>query len=111
MKIYFPLKALVAASAALSICASAATAGAAPSVAPARTDSAIRSLEVADSVISARDRTRPFLPGEKLLYFTNIKNGDQIRSPFRVALVVSGMGVSPVIAGDIKDTGHHHILI
>ncbi|MFS2162490.1 DUF4399 domain-containing protein [Variovorax sp. Varisp62] len=45
------------------------------------------------------------------MYFTNIKNGDQVKSPFRVAFVVSGMGVSPVIAGDIRNTGHHHILI
>ena len=63
------------------------------------------------SGISASDRTRPFPAGEKLLYFVNITSGDKVQSPFRVAFVVSGMGVSPVAGGDIKGTGHHHILI
>lgn len=67
-----------------------------------------------DSVISsirAVERTRPFPVGEKLAYFVNIKHGDQVRSPFRVAFSVSGMGVAPVAAGKIEGTGHHHILI
>lgn len=71
-------------------------------------------LELTDSVISdisASDRTRPFPVGDKVLYFTNIKDGDKVRSPFRVAFAVSGMGVAPVAAGPIKNTGHHHILI
>jgi len=71
-------------------------------------------LAMTDSVISdigAGDRTRPFPAGEKVLYFTNIKDGDKVHSPFRVAFAVSGMGISPVSAGAIKNTGHHHILI
>jgi hypothetical protein len=67
-----------------------------------------------DSVIgsvSAFDRTRPFKPGEKLVYFVNIKDGDKVRSPFRVAFVASGMGIAPAKAGKIEGTGHHHILI
>lgn len=63
------------------------------------------------STINASERTRPFPVGEKLAYFVNIKDGDQVRSPFRVAFAVTGMGVSPVAAGDIHGTGHHHILI
>jgi hypothetical protein len=63
------------------------------------------------SSISAYDRTRPFPVAEKLAYFVNIKDGDKVRSPFRVAFAVSGMGVSPVAAGKIDNTGHHHILI
>lgn len=63
------------------------------------------------STINASERTRPFPIGEKLAYFVNIKDGDQVRSPFRVAFAVTGMGVSPVAAGDISGTGHHHILI
>jgi hypothetical protein len=63
------------------------------------------------STISASERTRPFPVGEKLAYFVNIKDGDQVRLPFRVAFAVTGMGVAPVAAGDIHDTGHHHILI
>jgi hypothetical protein len=67
-----------------------------------------------DSVIggvSALDRTRPFKPGEKLVYFVNIKDGDRVKSPFRIAFVASGMGISPVKAGKIEGTGHHHLLI
>lgn len=63
------------------------------------------------SGISAAERTRPFPVGEKTAYFVNIKDGDQVKSPFRVAFAVSGMGVAPVTAGNIPDTGHHHILI
>lgn len=67
-----------------------------------------------DSVISsmsAYDRTRPFPVAAKLVYFVNLKDGDKVTSPFRVAFVVSGMGVAPVKAGKIEGTGHHHILI
>jgi len=63
------------------------------------------------STINAADRTRPFPVGEKLAYFTNINDGDHVKSPFRVAFAVTGMGVSPVAAGNIENTGHHHILI
>ena len=77
----------------------------------ASADKAAMDTDSVISGISASDRTRPFPPGEKLLYFVNIKSGDKVRSPFRVAFVVSGMGIAPVSAGDIKATGHHHILI
>ena len=60
---------------------------------------------------SALDRTRPFPVGDKREYFTNIKDGDKVKSPFRVSFSVSGIGVSPVAAGKIAGTGHHHILI
>ena len=60
---------------------------------------------------SAIERTTPFPVGEKTLYFVNLRDGDKIRSPFRVAFAISGMGVSPVKAGAIEGTGHHHILI
>ncbi len=63
------------------------------------------------STISASERTRPFPVGEKTAYFVNIKDGDQVKPPFRVAFAVTGMGVAPVVAGSIPNTGHHHILI
>jgi hypothetical protein len=63
------------------------------------------------SGISAFDRTRPFPVAEKAAYFVNIKDGDRVKSPFRVAFSVTGMGVAPVKAGKIDGTGHHHILI
>lgn len=61
--------------------------------------------------VSAVDRTIPFPIGEKALYFVNLRDGDKVHSPFRVVFAVSGMGVSPVQAGKIDGTGHHHILI
>lgn len=67
-----------------------------------------------DAVISnasALERTRPFPVGDQRAYFVNIKNGDKVKSPFRVAFAISGMGVSPAKAGPIEGTGHHHILI
>lgn len=73
-------------------------------------DPSINTDSVIDT-ISAFDRTLPFPPGEKVAYFVNIKDGDKLKSPFRVAFSVSGMGVSPVKAGKIEGTGHHHILI
>jgi len=77
---------------------------------PAPASSAVNTESVISS-ISAFDRTRPFPVAEKLAYFVNVKEGDRINSPFRLAFVVSGMGVSPVKAGKIDGTGHHHILI
>src|SRR6185437_5076835 len=61
--------------------------------------------------VSAIDRTVPFTVGDKALYFVNIRDGDKVRSPFRVVFAVSGMGAAPVAAGNIEGTGHHHILI
>lgn len=63
------------------------------------------------SGISAFDRTRPFPVADKHAYFTNIKDGDKVKSPFRVSFAVTGMGIAPVSAGKIAGTGHHHILI
>lgn len=86
----------------------------AKTAAPAQIDSATSATINTESVISntsAFDRTRPFPAGDKVAYFVNIKDGDKVRSPFRVAFVVSGMGVAPVKAGKLDGTGHHHILI
>lgn len=75
-----------------------------PGTSPINTESVI-------SDVNALERTRPFPVAEKIAYFVNIKDGDKVKSPFRVAFAVSGMGVSPVKAGKIDGTGHHHILI
>jgi hypothetical protein len=70
-----------------------------------------KEFEDAICSVDSTARTRPFLPGDKHEYFVNIRDGDKVKSPFRVAFAVSGMGVSPVRAGIIEGTGHHHILI
>ena len=42
--------------------------------------------------------------------FVNLKNGDEVSSPFKVKFAVTGMKVAP--AGDTtENTGHHHLLI
>ncbi|HEV2610514.1 MAG TPA: DUF4399 domain-containing protein [Noviherbaspirillum sp.] len=79
--------------------------------APLKSPETTLNTESVISSISALDRTRPFPIAEKVAYFVNIKDGDKVRSPFRVAFSITGMGVAPVAAGKIEGTGHHHILI
>ena len=44
------------------------------------------------------------------VYFINLQDGDVLKSPFLVQFGLEGKGVAP--AGvDIKNTGHHHLLI
>jgi hypothetical protein len=93
------------------ICSTAGAAGPAVAAPSGKTIEPSVNTESVISSISATDRTRPFPVGEKIAYFVNIKDGDKLKSPFRVAFSVSGMGVSPVSAGKIEGAGHHHILI
>ncbi|MES2832958.1 MAG: DUF4399 domain-containing protein [Pseudomonadota bacterium] len=86
------------------------TAAATQTTATTSLESAVSGRSV-DGQLNALDRTRPFPVADKRAYFTNIKDGDKLRSPFRVAFSVSGMGVAPVAAGKMEGTGHHHILI
>lgn len=49
-------------------------------------------------------------PKDAKVYFVNLKDGDKVKSPFKVQFGLSGMGVAP--AGTEKaNTGHHHLLI
>ena len=44
------------------------------------------------------------------VYFINIKDGDELKSPFLIQFGLRGKGVAP--AGvDVTNTGHHHLLI
>ena len=44
------------------------------------------------------------------VYFINLQDGDEVKSPFLVQFGLSGKGVAP--AGiDVPNTGHHHLLI
>ena len=44
------------------------------------------------------------------VYFINLKDGDELKSPFLVQFGLSGKGVAP--AGvEVANTGHHHLLI
>jgi hypothetical protein len=49
-------------------------------------------------------------PPNAVVYFINLKDGDTVKSPFKIQFGLSGMGVAP--AGvDKPKTGHHHLLI
>lgn len=59
---------------------------------------------------SSAERTRPFVNEAKAVYFVNLRDGDKLTSPFRIAFGLVGMGVAP--AGvRLENTGHHHLLI
>ena len=54
--------------------------------------------------------TIPPLSTAPEVYFVNVNNGDQLRSPFRIIFGLSRLGLAP--AGMAKEaTGHHHLLI
>jgi hypothetical protein len=62
------------------------------------------------SANTAAQRTRPFLNEAKAVYFVNLRDGDKVTSPFRVAFGLIGMGIAP--AGvKVDNTGHHHLLV
>lgn len=47
------------------------------------------------------------------VFFTNLKDGDTVTSPFIAKFGVRGMAVAPAMpAGELKaNSGHHHVLI
>jgi hypothetical protein len=52
----------------------------------------------------------PEIPANAKVFFVNLKNGQKIKSPFKVKMGVSGIALDS--AGMIKSgSGHHHILI
>lgn len=52
----------------------------------------------------------PEIPKGAKVFFVNLKNGQKIKSPFKVQMGVSGIALDS--AGTIKPgSGHHHILI
>lgn len=70
-----------------------------------------RALVVAFAVaaLTPASAQTPSPDGAKV-YFTNLKDGAEVDSPFLVQFGLSGMGVAP--AGVEKpNTGHHHLLI
>lgn len=52
----------------------------------------------------------PTIPDNARVFFINLKNGQKIKSPFKVQMGVSGIALDS--AGVLKPaSGHHHILI
>jgi len=61
------------------------------------------------AALSSASAETPSPAGAKV-YFINLKDGQQVTSPFLVQFGLSGMGIAP--AGVEKpNTGHHHLLI
>lgn len=66
-------------------------------------------MEICSSNLAA-ERTRPYVNEAKAVYFVNLRDGDKVTSPFRIAFGLVGLGIAP--AGvQINNTGHHHLLI
>jgi hypothetical protein len=59
---------------------------------------------------SAMAQAQTAAPPNAVVYFINVKDGDTVKSPFKIQFGLSGMGIAP--AGVEKpNTGHHHLLI
>lgn len=83
--------------------------GAAHAANPVKDDKKSPEMEIC-SANSAADRTRPYVSEAKAVYFVNVRDGDKVTSPFRIAFGLVGMGIAP--AGvQMENTGHHHLLI
>jgi hypothetical protein len=64
----------------------------------------------ASAILAGHANAQTPAPSGAKVYFINIKNGDTVKSPFKVQFGLSGMGIAP--AGVEKEkTGHHHLLV
>jgi hypothetical protein len=62
------------------------------------------------AIAASPARAQTASPSGAKVYIINVKDGDEVTSPFLVQFGLSGMGVAP--AGVEKpNTGHHHLLI
>lgn len=60
-------------------------------------------------VVTGKDTAEISLGQE--VFFTNIKEGDKLKSPLIVKFGVKGMNVESAEKGVNKDNGHHHLLV
>ncbi len=93
---------------ALVACDGASTGAAAPDAAAVKAEA---DKAVAEA-LAARDAEATRLHGDAGpgVYFVNLRDGQTVASPFRVAFGVYGIGVAPALT-DKPNTGHHHLLI
>jgi hypothetical protein len=83
-------------------------AASAPAAAPTTDSAALAAGLAAQGFVE--DLMKPHAAGEKGVYFVNLRDGQEVTSPFRVVFGLYGLGVAP--AGvDKPDTGHHHLLV
>lgn len=86
------------------------TASTTPAAAPAADPALIK--KAVDDALAARDAddTKIHADAGPAVYFVNLRDGETVTSPFRVAFGVYGMGVAPALTAK-EMTGHHHLLI
>ncbi len=79
----------------------------APAAVKSATDSAPHSHTVDSSSLNT---ALPAIPDGAKVFFANLKDGQTVKSPFKVEMGVEGIACDT--AGAIKEaSGHHHILI
>jgi hypothetical protein len=61
------------------------------------------------SAVPAVAGDTPSAPGAKV-FFKNMKDGDTVKSPFKVEFGVEGMEIRPA-GEELKFSGHHHLFI
>jgi hypothetical protein len=76
---------------------------------------AAAALTLASAAVAAADPAHPWvtLPAplpQPQTYFTNLKDGDRIEMPFVLKFGLSRSGLA-AITKDVRDTGHHHLLV
>jgi uncharacterized protein DUF4399 len=59
---------------------------------------------------SATANVMPPVPDGAKVYFKNLKDGDKVKSPFKVEMGIDGLTVDTAGA-IVPGTGHHHLLI
>jgi hypothetical protein len=69
---------------------------------------------VACSFTATADGLHPWIvPAPRLLketYFSNVRDGDSIETPFVLKFGLTGMGLAPIVQ-PVPMTGHHHLLV
>lgn len=53
----------------------------------------------------------PDIPNGARVYFSNLKDGETVKSPLKVDMVAEGMTVDTATGAIIAASGHHHILV
>lgn len=54
--------------------------------------------------------TLPLRNEQPATYFTNLRDGDRIETPYLLKFGLSRFGLSPIVK-DVPKTGHHHLLV
>jgi hypothetical protein len=71
-------------------------------------------IAVATSKLAAAEAPHPWVvPAPRLVketYFSNLRDGDSIETPYLAKFGLTGMGIAPIVK-PVEMTGHHHLLV